>query len=210
MAFSESELDTKAIATGDLLIQAIFESQTIEQICQTYEQVTREMQTRFGEAPKLLGEDDLKRLFFEVLCFAAFIIMSQEVPKYLVFTRTSGDFEPDSESVRYFNGKLLDRLAHHLESQGFSRLREVVPTAVTPDIQFGLGEPLAIGRRIYSYFESDSSWKAAGLFSQYVAHAVDPLQSATLTMIGIRSVRPVVELTRFVLKAVFKDIAVSD
>lgn len=204
MTFNQSELDAKAVTTGNLLIVAIFESKLIEGICETYEQVCRETLARFEVVPKELGDDDYKRLLFEVICFATFIIMGQEVPKHIVRTRALLTTEPDAEGIRHFNDKLLDRLSHHLEGQGFAWLREVVVTAISPNIQFGLGEPLNAAKRIADYLEGGSSLQAAKLFSQYVAYAIDPDQYVALTIIGMGWVESIIDLTRIVLKAVFK------
>lgn len=205
MTFSQQKLHAKAAATGDLLIHAIFEAKLIEAICETYDHVCRdEKLAHLRLVPKELGDDDLKRLAFEIICFAAFIIMSQEVSKHVVPTRTARSAGPDAEGIRYFNGRLLDRLVGHLERAGFSQVRGVVPTTISPEIEFGVGEALNATTRIHAYVKTDSHGEAAKLFSHFVAHAIDPDRYAALTIIGMNSVGPIVDLTRIVLKAAFK------
>jgi len=137
MAFDNEILAEKAKATADLIIQTVFESGLIENICSTYEKVCIETLARFEAQPRKLDEHDLKRLLFEVLCFSVFLIMGQEVPKFIFRKRPLLGRSPDAEAIRYYNGKLLERLEEYFESQKFGTIREVVITAITPTFSLG-------------------------------------------------------------------------
>lgn len=200
----EERLVEKARATCDLLIQVVIEAELIENICLTYEEVCDETLARFEVQPRELDQDDLNCLLFEILCFATFIIMGQEAPKFIVQKRLLFFNTPDAEDIQYFNSKLLERLQEHFDIQKLGTIREVVLTAITPDSQFGLGEPPNAAKRIASYVRSGSSVKAAQLFAQYVAYAVDPENYPVLKIIGMKFVEPIVDLVRIVLEAVFE------
>lgn len=204
MTFDNSILSEKARATADLLVQMVFE-ELIGNICSTYDEICSEKLSRFDVQPRKLGQDDLKRLSFEILCFAVFIIMEQEVRKFIVRKRLLLGNTPDTEGIQFYNSKLLDRLEEYFKAQKFGTIQEVVITAITPDIQFGLGEPLNAAKRISSYVQSKSSVKAAELFAEYVAYAVDPENYVILKVIGMTHVELVIDLVRLVLKAVFKE-----
>lgn len=200
---ASSNLYEPAKATADLLIQAVLESKLIENIWSAYEQVCNETLARFGVQPRKLGEDDCKRILFELACFSAFLIMGQEVPKFIVRKRFLLGNAPDAEGVRYYNGKLLECLESHFESAKFGTVLEVTITAITPDIQFGLGEPLNVPKRIASYVKLGSSVEGAKLFAQYLAYAIDSENYVAIKIIGMNYVESIVGVVRLVLKTVF-------
>lgn len=203
MTFSQSELDEKAVATADLLIQSIFEARLIEEIHESYEHLCYETLARFDGVPKKPAEDDLSRLLFEILCFAAFIIMSMEVPKHIL-RRRFYNTKPDMQGIRRFSDKLLERLHHHIEATNTSELRQVDLVSITPDFRHGPGERLNAVKRITEYSKVGPS-EAAKMFSRYFASAIDPEQYAPLQILGMHSRERVVELARIVLKAVFRE-----
>lgn len=203
MTFSQNQLDEKAVATADLLIQSIFEAHIIEEFYEAYENLCHETLARFNVVPKKPVDDDFKRLLFEVLCFAAFIIMSWEIPKQIRRWRLYNT-RPDTEGIRRFNHKLMERLLYHIKATRMSDLQQVEVISITPDFRYGLGERLNAEKRIGEYSAVDPS-KAAETFSWYFAHAIDPEQYAALKILGMHSVEHVVELARIVLKAVFRD-----
>jgi hypothetical protein len=205
MSFDNNTLSHKAKVTADLLIQAVLESELIENIWSSYEKACVEMLARFDVQPREIDQDDLKRLLFEVLCFSAFLIMGQEICKFIVQRRPLLESNPNSEGIRYYNGKLLERLKEYFEAQKFGAIREVIATAITPDIQFGLGESLDATKRISDYVQSGSSLKGAELFAHYVAFAIGPQHGVVLKPIWMAYVESIVDLVRLVLKAVFEE-----
>jgi len=161
----------KAKATADLLVETMVEFP--ESIYSTYEEVLSEAPAKSEIQPREFSQSDFKRVLFEVLCFATYIIMGQEVPKFIVRRRYILGSTPDAEGIKYYNEKLFNYLQEYFENLKFGTIREIVITAMTPDIQFGLGEPLNAAKRVASYVQSGASLKAAKLFAQYLAYAVD-------------------------------------
>lgn len=140
----------------------------------------REEPARFPAKPRRSSEDDFRRVLFEVTCFAAFVIMGQEAPPRIA--ELSPRAEAEIERVRAFNTRLLERLSSHLER---------------------LGVGLDPGKRIQDYVRAGSPPERAQHFSGFLAHAVDPEQDDALGTMGIRSIEPIVHLTRFVLRRAF-------
>jgi hypothetical protein len=138
----------------------------------------REEPARFPATARRSSEDDFRRVLFEITCFAAFVIIGQEAPPRIA------ELSPlaETERVRAFNTRLLERLSSHLER---------------------LGVGLDPGKRIEDYVRAGSSPERARHFSERLAHAVDPEQDAALGTMGLRSIEPIVQLTRFVLRRVF-------
>ena len=203
MKFTRSQLDKKAVATADLLIQSIFEAHLLEEIYEAYERLCYETLARFNVVPKKPAKDDFSGLLFETICFAAFIIMSVEVPKHIL-RRRFYHMRPDIEGIRNFNDKLLERLLHHIKTTDMSELRQIELVSTTPDFRYGRGERLDAAKRIAEYSTADPS-KVGKVFSWYFAHAIDPAEYATLQILGMHSTERVVELSRIVLKAVFRE-----
>ncbi|MBI4190999.1 MAG: hypothetical protein HY525_10735, partial [Betaproteobacteria bacterium] len=110
---SQNEIDAKARATADLLLQATCEPDMLAPVWEAYAHVRQEL-TRRDLAPvtDAPSEQSIQRLLFEVIAFAAFIIMGQELPKRLTRKSPLGDEEPDVEWIRYANTQFLNRLAH--------------------------------------------------------------------------------------------------
>jgi hypothetical protein len=203
MTFNEITLAERAEVTADLLVEAFTDAELLESVWSSYETICKEALFKFGVQPRKLGQDDRTHLSFELLCFSVFLVMGQEVPKFIVRRRLLLGSAPDDEGIRYFNGKLLEHLESHFVRQGATSVREVIVTAITPNMQFGLGEPLNCAKRIASYVHSGSSLKAADRFAQHIAYAVDPKNYVALKMLGMAYVEQIVDLTRGVLSSVF-------
>ena len=203
MTSNLSQLDEKAVATADLLIQSIFEAHLIEEFYEGYEHLCHETLASFKVVPKKPVDNDFKRVLFETLCFAAFILMSWEIPKHIRRWRLYAT-RPDTQGISRFNDKLLERFLYHIEATGMSELQEVEVISVTPDFRYDLGQRLNPARRIGEYSAVEPS-KAAETFSWYFAHAIDPEQYAALKILGMHSAERVVELARIVLKAAFRE-----
>jgi hypothetical protein len=198
------DLDRLAAATAAFLVQGVLDSGLVASMVEAYSEVCRWEQGRFGIISRDVGEDQLKHLLFEVVCFATFIVMSQEAPRCILRGQEESEASHEAEDVRYFNQRLVDRVEQGVRRAGITDLREVIPVRITPDIEFGRGEPLDVVRRI-RWYAMASGTRGAELFAQQVAYAVDPQRYAELTVIGMRHVRPLVELTRMVLAKVFSD-----
>jgi hypothetical protein len=203
MTSNLSQLDEKAVATADLLIQSIFEAHLIEEFYEGYEHLCHETLARFNVVPKKPVDDDFKRVLLETLCFAAFTIMSWEIPKHIRRWRLYTT-RPDMQGISRFNDKLLERFLYHIEAMGMSELQEVEVVSVTPDFRYDLGQRLSPARRIGEYSAVEPS-KAAETFSWYFAHGIDPEQYAALKILGMHSAERVVELARIVVRAAFRE-----
>jgi hypothetical protein len=205
-AYSQNEIDAKAKATADLILQALFEPGLLEPACEAYQHVRGELFRRGLESADVAdapNDSSIKRLLFEMIAFAAFIIMGQELPQWLRRKSPLGEEEPDVEWIRYYNTQFLNRVAHHLESSEFTQLREVTLISTQPALQFGDGEPLSVVRRVSGYVRVGSAAEAAKYFSQFAALAMDPHHYAVLTPITFRLVESVVGVARIVLRGVF-------
>jgi hypothetical protein len=203
-AYSQREIAAKARAMADLLLQATFEPDFLEPAWEAYCRVREALASGGLRAPADVPNDQsIKRLFFEVIAFAAFIVMGQEVPKWLTRKSPLGEVEPDVESILDYNTQFLNRIAHHLEAPEFARLREVTPISIQPAIRFADGEPLSIVRRVAGYFQAGSVVESARDFSRFAALAMDAEHSVLLQPITLRLVESVVRVSRILLKGVF-------
>lgn len=203
-AYSQNEIDAKARATADLLLQAVFEPSLLAPAWEAYSRVRQELVSRdLARAADVPNDQSIKRLLFEVIAFSAFVIMGQELPKWLTRKSLLGEDEPDVEWIRYYNTQFLARIAHHLESSEFTQLREVKVISIQPAIRFADGEPLSIVRRVSGYLRAGSAVEAAKDFSQVAALVMDAENSAVLQPITLRLVESAVGVSRIVLKGVF-------
>ena len=141
MTFSQSQVDEKAAATADLLIQSIFEARLIEEFYEAYEHLCCETLARFNVVPLKPVDDDFKRLLFETVCFAAFIILSCEISNHIRRWHLYSA-SPDTPGIRRFKEKLLERLLYHMEATRMSELQKIEAISITPDFRYGLGQQL--------------------------------------------------------------------
>jgi hypothetical protein len=198
--YSQREVEAKARALADLLFQAVIEPDFLEPAWEAYCRVREALVEKGLTAPSDIPNDEsIKRLLFEV----AFIVMGQEVPKWLRRKSPVGEEEPDVEWIRHYNTHFLDRIGHHLEAAQFAQLREMMLATIQPEITFAQGEPLNPVRRVSGYLHAGSAAEAARDFSQFAAFAMDAEHSALLRPITLRLVESVVGVSRILLKGVF-------
>lgn len=203
-AYSQGEIDAKARAMADLLLQAVLEPDLLQPAWEAYSGVLGVLVSQgLPAAADVPNDRSIKRLLFEVIAFAAFIVMGQEVPKWLRRKSALGQEEPDVEWIRYYNTQFLNRIGHHLESPEFAQLREVTLISIQPAIKFADGEPLSIVRRVSGYLRAGSATEAARDFAQFAALAMDAEHSPLLQPITLRLVESIVDVSRILLKGVF-------
>jgi hypothetical protein len=203
-AYGQGEIDAKARAMADLLLQAVFEPDLLQPAWEAYFGIREALDHRGLTAPADAPDDrSIKRLLFEVIAVAAFIVMGQEVPTWLRRTSPLGQEEPDVEWIRYYNTQFLNRIRHHLESPEFAQLREVTLISIQPAITFGDGEPLSIVRRVSGYLGAGSAAEAARDFAEFAALAMDAEHSPLLQPITLRLVESIVGVSRILLQGVF-------
>ena len=203
-AYSQREIDAKARALADLLFQAVIEPDFLDPAWEAYCRVRETLVDRGLTDPADVPRDEsIKRLHFEVVAFAAFIVMGQEVPKWLRRKSPLGEEEPDVEWIRHYNTEFLHRIGHHLTAAQFSQLRELTLATIQPAITFADGEPLSIVRRVSGYLHAGSAAEAARDFAQFAALAMDAEHSPLLQPLTLRLVESVVGVSRILLKGVF-------
>jgi hypothetical protein len=114
-AHTQNEIDAKAKAMADLLLQAVSEPDMLAPAWEACARVRQELARRhLTPAAEIPIRQNINRLLFEVTAFAAFIVMGQESPKCLTRRNALGAAEPDVEWIRYFNTQFLSRLADHV------------------------------------------------------------------------------------------------
>ncbi|MBM4125049.1 MAG: hypothetical protein FJ246_08890 [Nitrospira sp.] len=204
MSFDEKTLSGYAKKTAALLVEEISQQNMTKSLWNSYEKVWKEELSRFGVQLRVMGPDDQTRLLFELMSFSVYLIMGQEVPKWIVQTRFVLGPRPDDKSIRYFNSILLQEIEKYVVSIGATKVREISIVAISPDLRFGPGEYLNCARRIASYVQSGSTKSAVDTFAQYVACAVDPESYPAVKLIAVSYVGQIVDLARHVLAAVFQ------
>lgn len=187
-------------ATADLLLQGIVEAELLEAMNSAYRDACGGALGRFTGKPRDLNREDFHRLLFEVACFAVFLIMSRESAAFFGRDHAGNQVEP--EEVRVYNTTLLNRLEMLFHEQGIDSLRETAVLAVSPDLQFGEGEPLNATKRVAAYVQSETTTNSVKLFAHYVAYALDPSQCVVMMPIWITFVKPIVDAIRLVLNTV--------
>jgi hypothetical protein len=80
--YSQSEIDAKAGAMAELLLQAVLELDLLEPAWKACSEIRAALDGRAIDGPPDAPDGRaVKRLFFEVVAFAAFTVVGQEVPK---------------------------------------------------------------------------------------------------------------------------------
>ncbi|MBC8415421.1 MAG: hypothetical protein H8E11_03225 [Candidatus Cloacimonetes bacterium] len=81
---------------------------------------------KLNRKPKSLKQDDYMRISFEIYCFAIFIIMGQEMPKYLIKKTIFSKSKPNMIDIRFFNDRLLQLLEKSISLKGIDKLSEII------------------------------------------------------------------------------------
>ena len=149
-SYSDIELDIKAKAAILGLVRNIDTGNIIDDICSSYKEFCDSVDARrvAHKYRKITGGAPL-RVFFETLCFAAFLT-TQKVEDYVTIRKLFRR-RTDHGSADYFNS----RFATHLHGQGqkmrMNKLHEIVLLSPAPDIRIGSGEPLDTVKRLTEY-----------------------------------------------------------
>jgi hypothetical protein len=190
-----TDIVARAAATSDLLFQVIETADLLRLPWDGYRTFVRSAGLIGNANPR---PDQSKRLLVEVACFALFVTMMQEAPKWI--RRQDAD-EPDAALIRRFNTALFERARPTLEdiAQG---LHEIELGSVNP---FALidGAPLDARRRLAEHFKVGTTTAAAEEFAFLGALSIDAERAGVITPIVFNMVEAIVEVSRAVLKAAF-------
>jgi len=202
MTFSQADLARKATDTADLLMYAISEAQIVESICDAYRKVVQDVLVGVGASMRDLGDDDLRRLRFEVLSFCVFL-MHAHLSGHVTHRPESAFTKPDAGETQCFWQRFLARLSERLQPAGSDAAREIILQAVRPSIRFGLGEPLSLDRRLSQYRDASRAGQGSELrlFGRHVGLALDPPHYPVLEIIGVQHWDMILEMTKIVLRA---------
>lgn len=203
MPLSIDELDGKAEVTADLLVSAIRDGKLADGICDSYTEICNTVLKKFNVTPKKIGSDEKNRLFFELVCFPAFLIMGTMAEKQITKPRLLVMREPDVEGIRRYNDRLSEKLISHLKEAGATDVREITVLRMDPKMEFGQGELLDFDRRIADYLRLATTLEAAERFPMYIAFAVDPERYVELKVLGAQYLKPISLLADAIVKDVF-------
>lgn len=207
MPFDPTTLDSRADATCGLLVH-IFDSQKIvDEVWSSYEEMCRTpLAQGLGIKPREMRPDDRARVTFELLCFCAFVVMTDAVPKRIVRRRALFGTTPDTEAIDAFNRSLLKAMESHCRHLGLDKVREIVVTAITPEFQFGLGDSQDCAKRIAVYAQSAAAKiHAARRLEKLLPDAVDPDNYPIVQIVAARFAPRLASLSREALRLAFDD-----
>ena len=186
MQLTKDQLRKKARATCDLLMQSVLEVKTIEMMLSVPERVRKALPHLGIDSPQPSMEM-VARLFFEVICFAGFLIMVQETPKHIRRRRLLFFVEPDAEGVRYFNTELLNPLNEHFNRIG-------------PEIQSADTTLLSPTAKVAEYLKTNNR---ITVFGRNVGLVFGPENYVIGKTVAITFIGPLVDTIRLVLRNVF-------
>lgn len=197
MGFDNKVLDRKALATFRALLKGVREAQLVESLCSAGEKTLSDMSDKFGIQRHRIDQDDRTRLSFEIVCFASFLIMSQEIPKLIIRKDASGVATADNDGIQYFNARFLE----HLEQANATFMES---TPVMEVLLTGIGEqPLSFARRMRQHVESSTRESEVNVFSRQIALVLARENHVLLKALCMGYVETIADLARGVLKTAF-------
>jgi hypothetical protein len=211
MELDDNALEEKAGRTINLLIKEII-GNVLSDVIRTYqEEIIKPLNEILDikEEAKKFEEDDLIRISFELICFAAFVIMLREAPK-VITKRTLFHRTPDAEKVSHYNEKLLDHLDEYFTEHDFIKIREIIMTGINPDaLEYGFAELLGAEYRLKQYSDTFIKFgmdSAIRWFTTKFAHAIEPKNFAVILPIAITYAGNTIEYVESLVKFVFSSI----
>lgn len=205
MVLNDNSLEEKAQKTFELLIKSLITDDVLSDIVITYHKTIEEPLTdTFGIRRKLpFDEDDYRRIIFELICFATFLIMVHEAPKYLKKGVLLFNESPDAEKIRYYNTKLYDLLNDYLDNHGYNGIHEIVPIEITPELKYGIGEAIDLTSRVTLYASLEDFQSATKIFVIRLTYAIDADNFAFVEPKSIFYAGSIIDLVRDIAKYVF-------
>lgn len=178
-------MSTSSVAkqTADLLVGRLSD-RLIDSIWASYEEACNGPLAQFGAKPREASDEDRERLRFEIVAFATYILMGQEVPK-LFRRRRLLRWVPDVEAIQSFNETLAQELVALFDSLGATRLHEIVMAQVEPTVKLGFGqERLDFGRRVAQYVSVGSAEQLVTVFGTHIARGLDWEHAGVLSLVA--------------------------
>ena len=203
--YSQAELEIKAKAAVLALVRHIDTDGLVEQICSSYiEFCKRPEAKRFTIKYRKTTEGVPLRVFFETLCFAAFLT-TIETKNYVIIKKLfRKTIDHDSES--YFNGRLALQLREQCQKMGMARFDEIVLLSPPADIKIRFGDPLDPMRRLaeYSACHEREPEATKQQFSIYLGKVFDPLNYHTFEGLWLAYEKVLLSIADKVMAGVFK------
>lgn len=205
MTFDNTSLEQKAERTLELIINAVIIDDFLSDIITTYHQeVEKPLIDSFGvKRKKPFNENDNRRILFEFICFATYMIMSVEAPKYIRKRKLFITNEPDVDKVRFYNTKLYDITKDYLNRNGFDNIREIILKEINPELKYEEGEVVNLTSRNAIYINCGDNISATKLFVIHLSYAIDADNSAFVEPISVFYAGSAIELARDIAKVVF-------
>ena len=190
-ALSTSVLQHQARALASSLLEQLIQARLLESIWSSYDEACKGPLARFGVQARLMEAEDRERLRFEVCCFAAYILMGQEVPKML---------GRDQPRIKFFNTIFGEALVTRLSASD-GRCK-IVLASPTPSLQDDDRPTLELGRRIADYLGLGTPESVTAFFGAKITDVLDAHQPI-LTVITVSYIEPIVVLARSALDKTF-------
>jgi hypothetical protein len=191
-------------ATFDLLVEFIHDSKIMVSMLDCYKYYFKMYGEKRDIKPRKIEQDDIDRLFFEILCFATFHIVVRGAPgcikgKLPAESRLSGN-----GNIRLFNQRLLERLEKFLAAHEITAVKELVIAKTKPAVKYGTGESLNAAKRMASYLKAGSIEEELRIFSHYAGSAMDPRSLQITEIIGLSHTGMILDIISRTLEAVFE------
>ncbi len=202
--YSRVELEIKAKAAVLALVRHIDTDGLVEQICSSYIEFCKTPEAKkITSKYRKTTEGVPLRVFFETLCFAAFLT-TIETRNYVtikkLFRKT---IDHDSES--YFNGRLAIQLREQCQQLGMARFDEIVLLSPPSDVKIRFGDPLDPMRRLaeYSACHARKPQATKQQFSIYLGKVFDPRNYYTFEELWVAYEKVLVSIADKVMAGVF-------
>lgn len=204
-SYSQSELDIKAKATVLSIDRYLAHYNVIQDIGVAYNKVcaSTKAQKQTTGARKITEGVKL-RLTFEMLCYIAFLT-SKIIPKYaskrgLIRKKTN------YELASYFNNQVAKYLLKLCQSNGMTKLREIILLSPPPDAKIKFGEPLHPLKRLKEYSKHRTNKRGTEVqqLGMYLGKALDPYHYPTLQGLWKTQAKTFVKVAEEVMTGVFK------
>jgi len=189
----------RANCAADLLFVSILESEVIENCVAAYNEACQGPLADSGVKAKEMGEEEKKRILFEIACIGAYLVMMQEAPGQLLLNFKVDTDKGTLEGTDFFNYHFHQRILDLLGTEDFKTVRQVIPVEFLPKIKTGLGSPLSAVERLGLYEKLEGPAQAVEEFRKHLALAVDVKAYLALEFIAMHMVEPIVDLVRLVL-----------
>lgn len=203
--YSEAELDVKAKANVFSLDRNLERADVVGNISASYSRFceSSEAKKRSIKCRKITEGVEL-RLFFEALCFTAFVTTGM-TPKYIA-TRKLILKKVNHELVRYYNTRVAQHLIKLCHDLGMTKLSEIVIISPSPQIKIKHGDPLHPMTRLKEYSECQGRKRGAEAqhLGKNIGKALDPFNYQALETLWREEATALTKLAEKVLNEVFR------